>query len=205
MEPDVRGERGGRIPELKEKLRERLHPFGLGWPNVISGFRVALIPVVVALLLRRTDDALWAAFGVFAVGAATDFVDGYLARRHAMKTPTGAWLDPLSDKLFVSVPAVVLAYQARFPWWAAAVIVAREVAVAVLRWRLDARGGVSMPASWTAKLKTVSQLSAVGVAIAPLPASFDGSELALAALAVALTVYSGAEYFLTTRYRVEAG
>lgn len=161
--------------------------------------------MVVALLLRETETALWVAFGVFAVGAVTDFVDGYLARRHAMKTPTGAWLDPLSDKLFVSVPAVVLAAQSRFPWWAAAVIVAREVAVAVLRWRLDARGGVSMPASRVAKLKTVSQLSAVGVAIAPLPASYDGFELALAVVAVVLTVYSGAEYFLTTRYRVEAG
>lgn len=205
MEPDLHS-RGDPIAEhLKEKLRERLHPFGLGWPNVVSGFRVALIPVIVALLLRKTDQALWVAFAVFAVGAVTDFVDGYLARRHQMKTSTGAWLDPLSDKLFVSVPAVVLAAQARFPWWAAAVIVARELAVAVLRWRLDARGGVSMPASRVAKFKTVSQLSAVGVAVAPLPVAYDGFELALAALAVALTVYSGAEYFLTTRHRVEAG
>ena len=82
----------------------RHDPFGFGWPNVISVVRIALIPAVVALIVRDTDPARWAAAAIFTVGAASDFLDGYLARRHAMTTPTGAWLDPLSDKLFVAVP-----------------------------------------------------------------------------------------------------
>src|SRR4029077_12807166 len=99
----------------------------------------------------------------------SDFLDGYLARRHGMTTATGAWLDPLSDKLLVAIPAVVLSLRGEFPWWATAVIVARELAVTWLRWRLDQRGGVSMPASRVAKLKTVSQLAGVGPPLLPFP------------------------------------
>ena len=72
-----------------------------------------------------------------------------------MTTPVGAWLDPLSDKLFVIVPALALAAHGDFPWWAAVVIVLREVAVSLLRWRLDQRG-VSMPASRAGKAKTLA-------------------------------------------------
>jgi CDP-diacylglycerol---glycerol-3-phosphate 3-phosphatidyltransferase len=182
----------------------RHDPFGFGWPNVISVVRIALIPAVVALIVKDTAPARWAAAAIFVVGAASDFLDGYLARRHAMTTATGAWLDPLSDKLLVAVPAIVLSLRGEFPWWATAVIVAREIAVTWLRWRLDQRGGVSMPASRVAKLKTVSQLTAVGMAIAPLPSSWDDVVLAVTIVAVVLTVYSGLEYFLTTRHRVAA-
>jgi CDP-diacylglycerol--glycerol-3-phosphate 3-phosphatidyltransferase len=141
---------------------------------------------------------------VFVVGALSDLVDGYLARRHAMTTPVGAWLDPLSDKLFVIVPAVVLSIRAEFPWWATAVIVLREIAVSLLRWRLDQRG-LSLPASRVAKAKTLSQVSAVGMSIAPLPSAFDPLVLAVVVVAVILTVYSGLEYLFTERHRVETG
>jgi CDP-diacylglycerol--glycerol-3-phosphate 3-phosphatidyltransferase len=172
---------------------------------VLSAVRVALIPLIVFLLLRETSSASWAAFVVFLVGALTDIADGYLARRHAMTTPTGAWLDPLSDKLFVAVPAIVLSMQGAFPWWATVVIIAREIAVTLLRWRLDRTGGVSMPASRIAKAKTGFQLSALALTIAPLGDAWDPVVLGVTVAAVALTVYSGAEYFLTSRHRVEAG
>ena len=182
----------------------RHDPFGFGWPNVVSVVRIALIPVVALLIVHDTAEARWVATGIFIVGAASDFLDGYLARRHAMQTATGAWLDPLSDKLFVAVPAVVLSLGGEFPWWATAVIIARELAVTWLRWRLDQGGGVSMPASKVAKTKTVMQLFAVGFSIAPLAAGWDPLVLGLTIVAVALTVYSGVEYFLTTRHRVRA-
>lgn len=181
-----------------------MRPLGLGWPNVLSIGRIALIPVVVVLLGSDDADTRWAAFVVFAIGALSDLVDGYLARRHAMTTPVGAWLDPLSDKLFVIVPAAVLTINGEFPWWATAVIVLREVAVSLLRWRLDQRG-VSMPASRAGKAKTFSQLSAVGLTIAPLPASYDPLVLGVVVTAVVLTVLSGIEYLFTERHRVETG
>src|SRR3954468_22758873 len=100
----------------------RHDPFGFGWPNVVSVVRIALIPAVVALIVRDTDPARWCAAVIFVLGAATDFLDGYLARRHAMTTATGAWLDPLSDKLLVAVPAVVLLLRG-VSWWGALLVV----------------------------------------------------------------------------------
>ena len=182
--------------------RVRHDPFGFGWPNVVSVVRIALIPVIAWLIVRDTAQAAWTATVIFTVGAASDFLDGYLARRHSMTTATGAWLDPLSDKLFVAVPAIVLSLRGEFPWWATAVIVARELAVTWLRWRLDQAGGVSMPASKVAKTKTVMQLFAVGMTIAPLPSAWDPVVLAVTIVAVVLTLYSGVEYFFTTRHRV---
>jgi CDP-diacylglycerol---glycerol-3-phosphate 3-phosphatidyltransferase len=180
-----------------------VRPLGLGWPNVLSIGRILLIPVVVLLIGLDREEARWLAVVVFVVGALSDLLDGYLARRHAMTTSVGAWLDPLSDKLFVIVPAFALALRDEFPWWAAAVIVIREVAVSLLRWRLDRRG-VSMPASRAGKAKTLSQVCAVGLSIAPLAPAFDPLVLAVVIAAVALTVVSGLEYLFTERHRVEA-
>jgi CDP-diacylglycerol--glycerol-3-phosphate 3-phosphatidyltransferase len=179
-------------------------PLGLGWPNVVSIGRIMLIPVVVLLLGMERAEMRWLALFVFVVGALSDLADGYLARRHSMTTPVGAWLDPLSDKLFVIVPAVVLSIREEFPWWATVVIVLREVVVSLLRWSLDRRG-VSMPASRAGKAKTFSQISAVGLSIAPLPSGFDPLVIGVVVLAVILTVYSGLEYLFTRRHRVETG
>lgn len=181
-----------------------MRPLGLGWPNVLSIGRIVLIPVVVLLVSTDRVAMRWLAVVVFALGALSDLVDGYLARRHAMATPVGAWLDPLSDKLFVIVPASVLTVRGEFPWWATAVIVLREVAVSLLRWRLDQRG-VSMPASRAGKAKTFSQISAVGLTIAPLPPSFDPIVMTVVVIAVVLTVASGLEYLFTERHRMETG
>lgn len=181
-----------------------MRPLGLGWPNVVSLGRILLVPAVVLLLSVDRPEARWLALAVFVVGALSDLADGYLARRHAMTTSVGAWLDPLSDKLFVIVPALALSMVGEFPWWATAVIVLREVAVAFLRWRLDRRG-VSMPASRAAKAKTLSQVIAVASAIAPLPSGFDPAVAVVIVIAVVLTVVSGLEYLLTGRHRMETG
>ena len=179
-----------------------MRPLGLGWPNVLSIGRIVLIPLVVLLLATDRQEARWLAVAVFVLGAFSDLLDGYLARRHAMTTAVGAWLDPLSDKLFVIVPAVALALRSEFPWWAAAVIVLREIAVSLLRWRLDRRG-VSMPASRAGKAKTLSQVVAVGLSIAPLATDLDPIVDAVVVVAVVLTIVSGVEYLLTERHRVE--
>jgi CDP-diacylglycerol--glycerol-3-phosphate 3-phosphatidyltransferase len=179
-------------------------PLGLGWPNVLSIGRIALIPIVVVLIGTDHAATRWVAVVVFVVGALSDLVDGYLARRHEMTTAVGVWLDPLSDKLFVIVPAIALSFGGEFPWWATAVIIAREVAVSLLRWRLDQRG-VSMPASRAGKAKTFSQILAVGLAIAPLSTELDPLVLAVIVVAVILTVASGLEYLFTRRHRLETG
>ncbi len=132
---------------------------------------------------------------VFVIGAATDRLDGYLARRFASHTRTGAWLDPLADKVFVLAPVAAMTLVRRFPLWAALVFVAREAAVTLLRARVGAQGR-SMPATSLGKWKTVSQMVAILLYLLPLPAGWEGVRLGALIAAVALTLWSGVDYFV---------
>jgi CDP-diacylglycerol--glycerol-3-phosphate 3-phosphatidyltransferase len=175
-------------------------PFGLGWPNIVSTFRIVLVPVIVVLLAAQTDATSYAAAAVFVAGGMTDSLDGYLARRHGTSTATGQWLDPLSDKLLVSAAALTLTALGRFPVWAAVIIVAREVIVSALRVVVGARGA-SMPASDIAKVKTWVQIVAITMYILPLSHGADDAKLAALIVAVIVTVFSGIDYFLRPRFR----
>jgi CDP-diacylglycerol--glycerol-3-phosphate 3-phosphatidyltransferase len=159
----------------------------------VSVFRILLVPIVVWLILADGDAAHYWAAGLFVIAASTDALDGYLARRHAMTTRTGAWLDPLSDKLLVGAPIVVLAAQGDFPWWAAVIIVGREIAVSLLRVYLGSRRA-SMPASVTGKVKAVLQMTAITLYL--LPGVPEGVRLTVLVIAVVFTVWSGVEYFM---------
>jgi len=161
----------------------------------VTSLRMLLVPVLVVLILERTREASYAAAAVLVLGGLSDGLDGYLARRHHMSTRTGAWLDPLSDKLLVVAPMLTLAAISRFPWWGAVAIVAREAAVTALRAVRGARG-TSMPATEIAKFKTASQVLAVTLYVLPLSSDFGPVRLAVLAVAVAVTLYSGADYFV---------
>jgi len=176
-------------------------PLGVGWPNAISGLRILLVPVVVALVLVQTRSASYAATAVFIGGGLTDFLDGYLARRFGSSTLTGAWLDPLSDKVFVAAAVIALTAVSRFPLWAAIIILVREAAVSILRAYMGTRRA-SMPASRIAKWKTATQLGAIGLYMLPLSASAHGLKLAVLSIAIAITAYSGVDYFLHVSGRV---
>jgi CDP-diacylglycerol--glycerol-3-phosphate 3-phosphatidyltransferase len=154
-----------------------------------------LVPVLVVLILEQARTASYVAAAVLVLGGFSDGLDGYLARRHHMRTRTGAWLDPLSDKLLVVAPMLTLAALGRFPWWGAAAIVAREVAVTALRVARGARG-TSMPASEIAKVKTGSQVLAVTLYVVPLSSNAGPERLAVLAFAVTVTLYSGVDYFV---------
>jgi len=170
-------------------------PLGLGWPNIVTVLRILLVPVVVALVLVQTRAASYAAASVFVGGGLTDLLDGYLARRFGSSTLTGAWLDPLSDKLLVVATVLALTAISRFPVWAAVVIVAREVSVTVLRAYLGTRA-TSMPATAVAKWKTAAQVTAIGLYILPLSSGAGIPKLVVLSIAVAITVVSGVDYFL---------
>ena len=165
--------------------------------------RIVLVPILVALVLIDTKAASYAAAAVFVAGGLSDGLDGYLARRHAMTTRTGVWLDPLSDKLLVSAAVISLVIVDRFPLWAATIIVAREIAVTVLR-AVKGTQGTSMPASGLGKAKTASQLVAVTLYLLPLGSWADGLKLVLLIVAVVFTVASGIDYFVPLRRRRRA-
>jgi CDP-diacylglycerol--glycerol-3-phosphate 3-phosphatidyltransferase len=170
-----------------------VRPFGLGWPNVISIARILLAPVLAVLILSRDEAAAEAAAILFVLGAVTDGLDGYLARRYASTTRLGQWLDPLADKILIAVPVVALTAIGTFPLWAAAVIVLRELAVSMLRAWLGARG-VGMPASPWGKAKTLLQIVVVTLYLVPVVAG--DVRFAVLVVAVALTVWSGLDYFV---------
>jgi CDP-diacylglycerol---glycerol-3-phosphate 3-phosphatidyltransferase len=140
------------------------------------------------------------AAAVFALAALTDGLDGYIARRRSEVTTFGKLMDPLADKLLVIAALVSLVSLDRLAAWIAMVIIAREVAVTGLR-SLAAEQGVVIAASWLGKLKTLLQVAAIICLIAfdPAPVWVD----ILLYLAVAITLISGADYFLGLRRRIE--
>lgn len=167
---------------------------GIHWPNALTFLRIALIPPVVLLTLVDTDASSWIAFLAFGLAAMTDGLDGYVARRMQLVSETGQLLDPIADKMLVTAAMVALVVVERFPIWAAAVIVVREVAVSVLRFAASRRGR-GFPASIAGKAKTGAQLVAVLLYILPLGTGWRPLKLTFLGLAVALTVWSGLDYF----------
>jgi len=160
--------------------------------------RVFLVPFLIILILAEERTASYLAAAIFVVGAATDGLDGYLARRHAAVTKTGQWLDPLADKILVAAAVVTLAAVRNLPLWAAVVIVAREVGVSLLRVYLGLRG-IGMPASRAAKVKTTLQLVAITLYILPLGSGADGVKLGFLIAAILMTVLTGMQYLLGVR------
>jgi CDP-diacylglycerol---glycerol-3-phosphate 3-phosphatidyltransferase len=151
------------------------------------------VPILIALILAGGRAGSVVAAAVFVIGAASDGLDGYLARRFDTSTKTGQWLDPLADKALVAAPLITLSALGRFPVWAAVVIIAREVLVAVLRVVLGSRGR-SMPATVPAKVKTFAQIAAITLYLLPLGSWADGVKFGVLLVAVALTVWTGVQY-----------
>jgi CDP-diacylglycerol--glycerol-3-phosphate 3-phosphatidyltransferase len=158
--------------------------------------RILVAPILVLLILSPSRAAGYLAAALFVVAAASDSVDGYLARRYEITSRLGQWLDPLADKILVTAPIVTLAVVGRFPLWAAVVILVREFAVSVLRAWLGT-GGRAMPASWWGKVKTAAQMLAVLLYLLPdLGSEVEGIRFGILVAAVVLTVYSGLDYFV---------
>jgi CDP-diacylglycerol---glycerol-3-phosphate 3-phosphatidyltransferase len=172
-----------------------------GLANALTLLRVALVPVIAYLLWLDDPTARWWAFGIFAFAALTDSIDGWVARRLVGVTRWGQLADPIADKLLIIGSLAALAWLGELPWWAVAVIVAREVAVTVQRVVLVNRG-VVMPASIFGKAKTVSQVIAVTLFL--IPAVPEPVALGGLWVAVLLTVASGLEYALRGKRLVGA-
>ncbi len=157
-------------------------------PNALTVLRILLIPVLVWLLL---DDADVLAAAVFAVASATDFADGWRARRNSDISTFGKAMDPVADKLLVIAALVVLVADDRLAAWVAAVIIVRELAVTLAR--MQAPGVI--PAAGLGKIKTGLQVVAIFflILLDPSPVWVD----VLVYAAVAATIVSGASFFRT--------
>jgi CDP-diacylglycerol--glycerol-3-phosphate 3-phosphatidyltransferase len=173
--------------------------FPVNIPNVLTLLRILAVPVLVVALLEETPDGDVIAAAVFALAALTDGLDGYIARRRSEVTTFGKLMDPLADKLLVIAALISLVSLDRLAAWVAMVIIARELAVTGLR-SVAAEQGVVIAASWLGKAKTLLQVAAIICLIAfhPSPVWVD----VLLYLAVAVTLISGADYFLGLRRRI---
>jgi CDP-diacylglycerol--glycerol-3-phosphate 3-phosphatidyltransferase len=168
----------------------------LNAPNILTVLRILMIPVIVVALLEETSEGDVIAAALFALAALTDGLDGYIARRQRQETAFGKLMDPLADKLLVTAALISLVSLDRVAAWVAMVIIAREFAVTGLR-SVAAERGVVISASWLGKAKTGLQVAAIIglIAFEPTPVGVD----ILVYAAVAMTVISGADYFLGLR------
>jgi len=156
--------------------------------------RILLTPVIMAMLMADADR--WATAALFAVAAATDWIDGYLARRWDVTTKIGSFLDTTADKLLVTGVLIALVAVERASPWVAVIIIGRELMVLGLR-GVIAAGGTVMQASMLGRLKTAIQFLAILLAIGRPGDEIGGAfldEWAMLA-AAAITVASAVDYF----------
>jgi CDP-diacylglycerol---glycerol-3-phosphate 3-phosphatidyltransferase len=158
--------------------------------------RVALVPVFAWLLVFRDPPAPVLASIVFAFAAATDAVDGWLARRLQLVSGFGQFLDPLADKLLVGTALVPLAVDDRLPWWAVVVILVREFLIGIVLRGILARRARSLPASGIGKVKTIVQIGTIFL-LTVLDRG-NGWSRAAVYVTVVITVVSGVLYMVDT-------
>ena len=168
----------------------------LNLPNSLAFFRILLAPLMFFMLVNAPGiftqiHISWINYFaalIFVIASVTDFFDGYIARSWDQKTKLGAILDPLADKMLILAAFLGLMMLGRASAWAVYLILIREFFITGFR-VVMASDGVEVAASMAGKVKTVSQMFAVGF----LLMSWPGGELLLW-IAVALTLYSGFEY-----------
>ena len=173
------------------------------WANAITAGRLLLSPVMFVLIPDH-DRGTWAAWGLWFVLCLSDAFDGFIARRRG-PTRSGAFLDPLADKVLVLGAMFMLVRNGMFWIVPVAIIAVREFVISMYRTVAGSRG-VSIPASRSAKNKTLAQQLAVGFALWPLTAqSATWLWTGMLWLAVVLALISGWEYLWRAHVsRVEA-
>jgi len=175
-------------------------------PNMITIFRIVLVPVLF-LLLFFSPGKLQSFFAglVFSVASISDCVDGYLARRMNLVTDFGKFLDPLADKLLVGVALIMMLPLGRVPLWIVAIILGREVMVTLLRVISLRKGNKVIEASMTGKYKTGFQIAAIipllfhyeynlGLKFFDFSVDFHVVGIAFLYAALVLTIWTGVDY-----------
>lgn len=183
-------------------------------PNILSGFRLLLAPIFLYLFIQ--EQIFWRSLSlaIFFIAAATDFIDGYIARRFDAESDVGVFLDPLADKFLTFAGFICLPFldPSQFPMWAVLLIVVRDIAITSLRIYAN-RKGIMMETRYTAKLKTALQMMYLYAAlIFGLLLLFRGrfgeiihtileSNIFFVGMMIVLliTLYSGLEYLVVNR------
>ena len=172
-------------------------------PNILTGFRFALVPVLVVLL--SLEQTTWMQFWscvVFVVAAVTDFVDGWVARRYKIETVLGKLMDPLADKALVTAGLIMLIPLGKIAAWVCLVLITREIIVTGFR-GLAATTGTVVAAGTMGKYKSTFQYIGIGMLIfplnvIPLPYQYEIGRGFIYASMV-LSIWSAFDYFYNLR------
>jgi CDP-diacylglycerol---glycerol-3-phosphate 3-phosphatidyltransferase len=173
-------------------------------PNALTLLRIFFVPLLVAALVQKNFEFRagtllirheMLALAIFLIAAATDLLDGYLARRWGQVTTVGTLLDPIADKLLISAALISLVQSHVLPAWMAILIVGREFAISGLR-SIAAAEGYIIRANELGKMKLVFQVFAVSVAMLSLGQP-EMAQLAMGCMwmVVLLTMWSAISYF----------
>jgi CDP-diacylglycerol--glycerol-3-phosphate 3-phosphatidyltransferase len=180
----------------------------LNLPNILTMMRIAAIPLMAVLLMSPTQSSgFWAAI-VFSLASATDWLDGYLARRMGIVTVFGKFLDPIADKLIVMAALIMILPFGRVPAWMVLVILGREIIITGLR-GIASSEGIVIQASDLGKFKTIFQIVAIiglllhyhynwffGMVHPLLRVDMHNAGMFFLWIATLLTVWSGIDYLV---------
>lgn len=165
--------------------------------NILTAVRIVLVPVfVVLVVVSEMTSPGWrvAACLTFCFASATDFVDGWIARRFHLVTSFGKVADPIADKALTGTALVLLSLYDMLPWWVTGLILLREWGITAMRFWVIRYGII--PASRGGKLKTALQIAAIAWYLWPVPGPLDAVGPVLMGAALAATVLTGADYVL---------
>ncbi|MGW4805606.1 CDP-diacylglycerol--glycerol-3-phosphate 3-phosphatidyltransferase [Kitasatospora sp. NPDC004272] len=165
--------------------------------NVLTMFRLVLVPVFAALLFADGGhDPKWRAFAwaAFAIAMITDVFDGALARRKGLVTDFGRIADPIADKAIMGTGLIGLSLLGDLPWWITVVVLARELGITLMRFWVIRYAVI--PASRGGKLKTLAQGTAVGMYVLVLTGPLATGRAVVMGVAVFLTLATGLDYVL---------
>ena len=163
--------------------------------NLLTVIRIVLVPVFLAMVVSSGMTSTgWriAACVAFCVASATDFVDGWVARRYQFVTSFGKVADPIADKALTGTALVLLSAYDRLAWWVTGLILLREWGVTALRFWVIRYGII--PASRGGKLKTALQIAAIAWYLWPVPDPVDVVGPWLMGAALVVTVVTGVDY-----------
>lgn len=167
--------------------------------NKITMIRVFLVPVFMVLFMIDNTACHFAALGVFILASITDAIDGHVARKYNQTTTFGKFVDPLADKVLTTAAFLILMHYGRMSVWALMIVLTREFMVAGVRLIAAGDGNVVAASMW-GKLKTVTQMVAVVVAMMLLPMDkFLGVPARMISdiliwISVVFTIISGIDY-----------
>ena len=173
------------------------------WPNLLTGLRFSLIPLLVVLLsLEQTTRVAFLAWFVFTFAALTDWLDGYLARKFDSETVLGQLMDPLADKILVTAALIMLIPLGLIPAWVCLLIISREIVITGLR-GLAASTGKVVAAGQLGKIKANFQYYGLGFLIFPLgllPIPYQHEfGMILVYISLVLSIWSAVEYIYNLR------